>query len=99
MSDSKTDLLRHTLATLAYRGDRALRTAPPEFAEYRAGETTRQPSRILAHIGDLMDWALTIVDGKTAWHDSKPLPWNQEVARFFAAIEALDRRLASPEPI
>ena len=98
MADSN-QLLRHTLATLAYRGARALRHAPPEFGDFKAGETTRQPARILAHIGDLMEWALTIADGKTAWHDSHPLPWDEEVKRFFGSVERLDRRLASSQPL
>jgi len=85
--------LRHTLATLAYRGNRALRGAAPEFGVFQIGTTTRQPVQILAHIGDLMDWALSIADGKETWHNAKPLPWEQEVARFFAALSALDRRL------
>jgi hypothetical protein len=99
MPDSNNELLRHTLATLAYRGARALRNAPAEFGDFTAGETTRQPGRILAHIGDLMDWAVTIADGKTAWHDSQPMPWDEEVKRFFASLERLDRRLASSQPL
>ncbi|HLY15613.1 MAG TPA: hypothetical protein VKR61_00245, partial [Bryobacteraceae bacterium] len=63
-SDPKRDLFRHTLATLAYRGGKALRGAPPNFAGYRAAETTRTPEQILAHIGDLLDWSLSVAKGK-----------------------------------
>jgi len=87
-------LLRHTLATLAYRSAKALRGAPPEFASYRADATSRTPAEILAHMGDLFDWALSIANGKQAWHDSVPLAWDQEAARYFAALEAFDRRIA-----
>ena len=52
-------LLRHSLAILAYRGGKAVRGAPASFAEFRASETTRTPGQILAHIGDLLDWALS----------------------------------------
>ncbi len=90
-------MLRHTLATLAYRGGKALRDAPPEFAEFRGG--TRTPVQILAHIGDLMDWALSLANGEQVWRDAPPLPWDQEVARFFAAVQAFDARLASGEPL
>ena len=58
------DMFRHTVATLAYRGGKALRGAPPEFAAFRAGITTRSPGEILAHLGDLLDWALSIADGR-----------------------------------
>jgi len=93
------DLLRHTVATLAYRAGKALRGAPPEFAEYRADSTGRTPVQILAHMGDLFDWALSIANGQQKWHNSQPLPWDQEVRRFFAALEAFDARLASSEPL
>jgi len=97
--DPKRDLLRHTVATLAYRGGKAVRGAPPEFAEFRAGTKTRTPGRILAHVGDLLDWALAMARGKQVWHDSAPLPWDDEVNRFFAALEAFDAYLASDSPL
>lgn len=93
------ELLRHTVATLAYRAGKALRGAPPEFAEYRADSTGRTPVQILAHMGDLFDWALSIANGQQKWHNSAPLPWDREVARFFASLEAFDARLAGKEPL
>jgi hypothetical protein len=98
-SDPKRELLRHTLATVAYRGGKAVRSAPASFANFQAGEGTRTPGQILAHIGDLFDWALSIVKGQRTWHDSTPLPWEQEVERFFAALKKLDDYLASSEPV
>ncbi len=93
------DLLRHTVATVAYRANKALRNAPPEFASYRAGAGGRTPIEILAHMGDLFDWALKLADGSHEWHNATPLPWDQEVARFFAALEAFDQRLSSGQPL
>ena len=89
------EFLRHTLATLAYRAGKAVRGAPPEFADFKAGPTTRTPLEVLAHMGDLMDWALTMARDAQAWKDSPPFPWDREVARFFASLEAFDRYLAS----
>ena len=96
---SKTALLRHTLATLAYRGGKALRGAPEEFASFHAGPGTRTPAEILAHIGDLLDWAVSLAEGKHVWHDSAPRSWDAETGRFFAALEAFDARLASGAPL
>ena len=93
------DLLRHTVAALAYRASKALRGAPAEFAAYRADAGSRTPAQILAHMGDLFDWALSIVNGKQVWHDSEPLAWDQEVARFFTTLQAFDARLADPAPL
>lgn len=66
-----------------------------DFASFRAGETVRTPAEILAHMGDLMDWALGLADGVHEWHDSTPLAWDEETARFFAALAKLDARLAA----
>lgn len=93
-STESAALLRHTLAALAYRAGKAVRGAPEDFASFRADSTSRTPAEILAHMGDLFDWALSIANGKQAWHNSQPLPWDQEIARFFAALEAFDRRVA-----
>jgi hypothetical protein len=92
---SARDLLRHTLATVAYRGAKVLRDAPDSFADFRAAETTRTPLQILAHLGDLFDWALSMASGQPAWHDSKPLPWHDETQRFFASLQKFDAYLAS----
>ena len=92
-------LLRHTVATVAYRGERALAGVPPEFAEFRLDSTSRTPAEILAHMGDLFDWALSVAQGRERWHDSKPLAWDREVERFFAALSAFDARLADATPL
>jgi hypothetical protein len=98
MSDSRT-FLRHTLATLAYRGARTIRGTDEAFANYGAAETSRTPAKILAHIGDLMDWGLAMAEGRKEWKDSLPLPWDQERARFFAAMKKFDDYLASDKPL
>ena len=86
--------IRHALATLSYRLGKVLRGTPADFRDFRAAEGTRTPGEILAHIGDLMDWALAQVEGRKVWHDSASLAWEPEIARFFRAIEALDQRVA-----
>jgi hypothetical protein len=94
-ANDKRQLLRHTVATIAYRGGKAVANAPDGFNSFRISDGSRTPEQILAHIGDLFDWALSIAKGKQTWHDSKPLPWDDEVARFFATLEAFDSYLAS----
>ena len=98
MTDSRA-LLRHTLATVAYRGAKAIRNAGPNFADYGSSETSRTPAKILAHIGDLMDWGLAMADGRREWKDSLPLPWEKECERFFAALKKFDDYLASEKPL
>jgi hypothetical protein len=98
-AETSRQLLRHTLATVAYRGGKALRGAPAGFAEFQAVETTRTPGQILAHIGDLFDWGLSMARGKQEWHDSPPLPWQQGTQRFFEALQAFDDYVASDNPL
>jgi len=95
--NEKQELLRHTLASLAYRASRALQGTPAEFATF-AG-VGRQGAQILAHMGDLFDWALSIANGNERWHNSTPLDWEAEQRRFFGALAAFDARLASGEPL
>lgn len=93
------EMLRHTVATLAYRGGKALRGAPAGFAEFRAGDSTRTPGQILAHLGDLLDWALSKANGAEKWHNSAPANWEAGSERLFAGLQAFDARLASSEPL
>jgi hypothetical protein len=98
-TDTGRALLRHALATLAYRGGKALRGAPAGFGTYRAWGTTRTPGEILAHLGDLLEWALTTARGAEKWNDTAPIPWDRGVARFFESLEAFDAYLASGLPL
>src|SRR2546423_8750232 len=97
--DEKREMLRHTLATLAYRGGKTLRGAPEGFGAFRAGASTRTPAEILAHVGDLLDWAHNLARGSNTGQNSTPLPWEEEVSRFFAELEKLDSYLASDSPL
>ena len=97
--DEKRVLLRHMVATVAYRGGKALREAPESFADFQPSPSSRTPVAILAHVGDLYDWALSLAKGAQTWRDSPPLPWDQEVARFFTALERFDAYLASDAPL
>jgi len=94
-SDSKREMLRHTVATVAYRGAKAVRGATDSFSGFKASKTTRTPAQILSHVGDLFDWALSIARGAETWHNSEPLPWDQEIDRFHAALKSFDDYLAS----
>ena len=97
--DPKRELLRHMIATVAYRGGKAMRGAPAEFATYKAADSARTASELVAHIGDLYDWALSLAKGAQAWNASPPLPWDDEVARFFRTLANLDVYLASDAPL
>lgn len=93
-SDLKREVLRHMVATVAYRGGLAITDAPEGFATFRAHETTRTPGELLAHIGDLLEGSLHLVKGNLVYLSSAPLPWDEEITRFFSAVKEFDRYLA-----
>jgi hypothetical protein len=95
----KHEALRHMIATVAYRGGLAISDAPESFAVFRAHETTRTPGEILAHIGDLLEGSLYLVKGELVYLTSVPLPWREEIARFFSAVKELDLYLVSQAPL
>jgi hypothetical protein len=88
------ELMRHALAVLAYRGGKPLRGAKPEFATFDTG-AGHTPLLILAHLGDLMDWALTHARGEPKWVSGPVGPLDESAARFFVSLAALDAYLAS----
>ncbi len=94
-SDQAIQLLRHAVATLAYRAGKTIHDAPPGFANFRAAPGARTPGEILAHLGDLFEWGLSIARGHQKWHSSQPLEWDKEVKRFFAALKSFDDYLSS----
>jgi hypothetical protein len=99
-ADHMKDLpLRHALATLAYRGSKALRGAPAGFEDFRPRDGSRSAGEILAHLGDLMDWALTQASGDERWRTLKPCAWDPGSERFFTALTKLDAYLLSDAPL
>lgn len=92
------DVVRHCLATLAYRASKVLRDVPPDFPEFSVGDPTRCPLLIVAHLADLMAWGVTMTEEAITWVPGGGGDWNAEVARFFAGLETLDARLEAAAP-
>jgi len=98
--ESETDrLFRHFLSTIAYRGSKVLRDAPESFPAFRAGDTSRGPAQILAHMADLLEWTLRLAEGgetwRAAWRPIAPSIWSSDVSRFFECLERLDAFFAA----
>lgn len=97
--DVRRELFRHVVATVAYRGGLAVSGAPENFSAFRVNETTRTPGELLAHIGDLLQGSLYLVKGELVYLTSAPMPWEEEVKRFFSAVKEFDSYLASDAPL
>src|SRR5947209_2208768 len=98
-SNHSREFLRHTVATLAYRAEKALRDAPPAFGSFTVSPGGRTPAQILAHMGDLFEWALSMAQGKQRWIDSPCQAWDADCQRFFRTLQAFDDYVASDSPL
>jgi len=87
-------VLRHVVATLAYRAAKVMRGVPVEFAARTFGDASRRPVHIVAHLADLMAWAITLVHGESVWKAGGTDDWSLETRRFFDGLAALDRDLS-----
>jgi len=92
-------LLRHAVATLAYRAAKTMRGAPESFASYRPAPNAKSPLEVVAHMGDLFDWAVSMAKGQGKWNTATPQAWGKECGRFFATLKAFDDLLASEAEI
>jgi hypothetical protein len=98
LPDAARELLRHTLATLAYRAEKALRDVPDGFAELRLSPSSRTALETLGHLGDLLDWAERMARGEYRWQPVPVTTWEAGVGRFFAGLAALDAALVEALP-
>jgi len=94
MSEARA-LLRHCVATLAYRASKVVRDLPESVADFRPSDSSRTPHQIVSHLGDLMEWALSMAEGHEAWINGEPLSWQETVDRFFGSLGRFDAFLAS----
>src|SRR5688500_18717977 len=97
-NDPARRVVRHLAATLAYRAGKVLRDPPADFSRATFGSATRQPVQIVAHMADLMAWAVTLARGEYVWNAAGGDDWDVEVRRFFDGLGALDRELAANAP-
>ena len=94
MSDSRR-LLQHFLAALAYRTQKALRSAPAGFADFRAAPHSRTPEELIRHMTSVIGYARTFLHGGSFRPD--PLPsFDEEIARFHGTLEQLRDDFADP---
>jgi hypothetical protein len=96
--DDKLVMLRHFLAALAYRAQKALRDAPAGFGEFSAGERTRTPRELVRHMTSVLGYARTYFVGGHYQPDVLP-DLASEVERFHTMLEDLAGRLERAEPL
>jgi len=93
-NDAERRLLQHYLAAIAYRTQKAIRDAPPEYAVYRAGPGVRTPHQLVRHMSDVLGYAAALLRGER-WRASLLPAFEEEVARFHHVLEDLNTAIAT----
>lgn len=92
--NDKRAVLRHFLAALAYRTQKALRGAPDNFGYFQAGQKVRTPADLVRHMTSVLGYARTFFVG--GHYRAEPLAdLAAEVSRFHSMLEDLARHLAT----
>jgi hypothetical protein len=92
--NADSTLLRHAVATLAYRASKVLRDFPADAVGTRASPSTRTPLELVSHLGDLLEWAVSLAHGESIWKPAQVADWNGASERFYRGLAALDAELA-----
>jgi hypothetical protein len=96
--DEKRRFLKHLLAALAYRTQKALRDAPDSFGEYQPPADVRSPKELVRHMTSVLGYSRTYFVGGNYWPDSLPT-LSDEVARFHSMLEDIARHLEEGTPL
>ncbi len=96
--NDKQAMLRHFLAAIAYRTQKALRGAPASFGSFEAGQQVRTPTDLVRHMTSVLGYARTLFEG--GQYRPEPLPdLAAEIARFHKMLEALSGHLRAGTPL
>jgi hypothetical protein len=96
--DDKRSLLRHFLAALAYRTQKALRDGPAEFGDFRVAPAVRTPAELVRHMTSVLGYARTFFIGGQYWPEELPA-LQDEIGRFHKMLHDLDRHISAGTPL
>ena len=91
-------ILRHMLAALAYRTQKALAGAPDGFGDFQAGNESRTPTEIVRHMKEVLGYARTFFIGGRYQPDTAG-NLATETARFHEILYYLSSDLESSFPL
>jgi hypothetical protein len=96
--DPKREMLRHFLAALAYRTQKALRGAPDSFADFRVAPRTRTPHELVHHMDSVLGYARTFFIGGE-YRPARQDAFATQVRFFHEMLQSLARHLESDAPL
>lgn len=92
------DLLRHFIATLVYRLEKAIRDAPPAYPGLGIGNGVRTPVEILSHINFVLTCAHSVFHHNDRLEESEAGTWEEEIDRFHQIVDKLDKAVSAGLP-
>ncbi|MFQ5822355.1 MAG: hypothetical protein ACE5I5_20465 [Candidatus Heimdallarchaeota archaeon] len=93
----KNEMLRHFLAALAYRGTKAIKSAPDHYPDLDVGKGVKSPRRILAHISGVLTYAHSFYEQYETTRFATE-SWGREVSRFYEILKKLDKSFSESTP-
>jgi hypothetical protein len=96
--NEKRQMLRHFLAALAYRTQKALRGGPESFANFSAGSNARTPHELIVHMRSVLGYARTFFIGGI-YPQPVPEDWEKDIEAFHEMLGDLGRYLDSDTPL
>ena len=92
--DIQRETVRHFLAALAYRTQKALRNCDENFQNFTTGNGTRTPTELIRHMASVIGYARTFFIGGV--YKAEPLnDFSQEIERFHENVRDLSAHLAA----
>ena len=90
------ELLRHTLATTAYRFQKAVYQANEEFGNLVIGHGVRTPADLINHMNNVLQFTIAKIKDQER-HTIESGSFIQEVTTFNQKLKELDESLAQNE--
>ncbi|WP_146153620.1 hypothetical protein [Adhaeribacter arboris] len=89
-------ILRHLLATIAYRLTKCLADGEDEFMRFDSGSGVRKPFEILYHMSSVLSFCLAEIEKRDVIRPVA-LPEEQATTQFFNLLQATDNALTGKE--
>ena len=101
LKKSDIEIIRHFLSSIAYRFKKAINNCPEKYIHLKIGKDVRTPAQILNHITHVLLYAKSELENKPNDKIKEPpiLKWEEEINRFYALLNDIDKLLENTENI
>lgn len=94
---NKSEMLRHFLASIAYRATKAIKNAPDNYPTFNLGKGVKTPLRILHHITGVLTYAHSFFEHYETTH-FEVKSWSAEINELYKILSKLDVSIQEKNP-